>query len=95
MEHDERAKRAVVRSLEVIGEAAKHLSPDIRNRYPEVEWRAMAAMRDKMIHHYFGVDYDIIRDVLINKVPVLQQQISAILLSEENREPQRDDGSRP
>ena len=72
---DETAKRAVARSIEIIGEAAKKVPPDVQQLYPQVEWRVMAAMRDKLIHHYFGVDYEIVWDVAVNKASVLQLQI--------------------
>ncbi len=79
---DETAKRAFVRSIEIIGEAAKKVPPQMRQRYPDVEWRAMAGMRDKVVHRYFGVDYDIIWDVALNKIPVLRRQIDEILRRE-------------
>jgi uncharacterized protein with HEPN domain len=56
-------KRAIVRSLEIIGEAAKKVDEETRLKYSEIEWRSMAKMRDKLIHHYFGVDYEIVLDV--------------------------------
>ncbi len=62
-----RLKRAYVRSLEVIGEAVKQLPNDLRQKYPAIEWRAMAGMRDQLIHNYFGVDFDIVWDVVANK----------------------------
>ena len=77
--HDETLKRAFVRSLEIIGEAVKQLPNDIKQRYSHLEWRAMAGMRDRLIHGYFGVDYDIVWDVVINKIPVLQREVEHIL----------------
>ncbi len=79
---DETRKLAYVRSLEIIGEAAKHIPDDVRQRYSAIEWRSIAGMRDRLIHGYFGVDYDIVWDVLQNKVPELQQQVAAMLAQE-------------
>jgi uncharacterized protein with HEPN domain len=76
---DETLKRAFVRSLEVIGEAAKHLPADLRQTYGQVEWRAIAGMRDRLIHEYFGVDYDIVWDVVLNKIPPLWQDVKQII----------------
>jgi uncharacterized protein with HEPN domain len=76
---DPTVQRAFVRSLEIIGEASKKVSAAFRAVHPEVEWRAMAGMRDRLIHDYFGVDYDLVWDVVQNRIPALRRQIAAIL----------------
>jgi uncharacterized protein with HEPN domain len=63
---DETLKRAFVRSVEVIEEASKKLPEDIKAMQPEVEWRKVSGMRDRLIHDYFGVDYTIVWDVASN-----------------------------
>lgn len=68
----ETLKRAFVRSIEIIGEASKKVSSEIKNQYPEVEWRAITGMRDRLIHNYFGVDYDIVWDVVQNKISIFR-----------------------
>lgn len=76
---DETLQRAFVRSLEIIGEAAKKVPEDFRDQHPAIEWRAMSGMRDRLIHDYFGVDYELIWDVVRNRVPELRTHIAAIL----------------
>jgi uncharacterized protein with HEPN domain len=70
---DETLRRAFVRSLEIIGEAAKKGPPNgVRAANPDVEWRAMAGMRDRLIQDYFGVDLELVRDVVQRRVPELR-----------------------
>ena len=80
---DETLKRAVVRSLEVIGEATKQVPAAIRTAHPLIEWRAIAGIRDRLIHEYFGVDYEIVWDVATSKVPDLRAEVEKILHSVE------------
>ena len=76
-------KRAVVRSLEIIGKVTKKIPADFKIKWSEVSWRHMAGMRDKLIHDYLGVNYSIVWDVVKNIIPVLREQIEQII-EEEN-----------
>jgi len=76
---DETKMRAFSRSLEIIGEAAKQVNNDFRKLHEDVDWRAMSGMRDRLIHHYFGVDYEIVWDVVTNEIPKLKAQIEGLL----------------
>ena len=76
---NETLRRAFVRSLEIIGEAAKKVPEEFRAQYPMVEWRAMSGMRDRLIHDYFGVDYELVWDVVQNRIPQLRSQITSML----------------
>jgi uncharacterized protein with HEPN domain len=67
---------AVIRNLLIIGEAAKMVPESVRTSYPTVEWKKMAGLRDILAHHYFEVDLDIVWDIIQNKLPVLQRDLS-------------------
>ena len=71
--------RAIVRSLEVIGEAVKKLPLELRTQYPQVDWADIAGMRDVLIHHYFGIDYDIVWGVLQKRSPICTTNYSGSL----------------
>jgi uncharacterized protein with HEPN domain len=76
---DETLRGAFVRSVAVIGEASKKVSQTFRDLHPEIEWRSMAGMRDRLIHDYMGVDYELVWDVIQNRIPELKKQIGAVL----------------
>jgi uncharacterized protein with HEPN domain len=82
-------KRACVRAIEVIGEAAKKIPDEFKVKYPEIEWKKMTGMRDRLIHEYFGVDYFIVYDVAHNRALYLEAQVEMIL-SREGREKELD-----
>jgi uncharacterized protein with HEPN domain len=76
---DETMKRAVVRSLEIIGEASKKIPVDQKLRWKNIPWKNMAGMRDRLIHDYMGVNYLIVWDVLQNFIPELQIKVNEII----------------
>jgi uncharacterized protein with HEPN domain len=75
---DETLKRAYVRSIEIIGEAVKRVPDSVRQQYPQIEWRNRGH-EGRLIHDYFGVDYEIVWDVVSRKVPALEQEVTNIL----------------
>ena len=69
---------AIVREIEIIGEAVKNISESLKNKHKEVEWKEIIGTRDKMIHHYFGVDLNIVWEIIKKDLPILGKQIKKI-----------------
>jgi len=80
---DETLKRAVVRSLEIIGEATKKIPADFKIKWGSINWKNMAGMRDRLIHDYIGINYSIVWDVVRNKIPELTEQIIEVIENEQ------------
>ncbi|MEW6146183.1 MAG: DUF86 domain-containing protein [Thermodesulfobacteriota bacterium] len=76
---DEKTSSAVIRKLEIIGEAAKRVPDDIKLKYRNVPWKDMAGMRDNLTHAYFGIDYDLVWQTITNNIPQLIKDITKIL----------------
>ena len=77
--NDETLKRAIVRSLEIIGEATKKIPADFKLKWSSIKWKNMAGMRDRLIHDYLGINYSIVWYVIKNKIPELHKQIREVI----------------
>ncbi len=77
--NDTRTQDAVVRNLEVIGESTKNLSTHLKRTYVYIPWKSLAGVRDKMIHHYFGIQYEIVWTITREELPDLLPQIEDVL----------------
>ncbi|MBI5080230.1 MAG: DUF86 domain-containing protein [Chloroflexi bacterium] len=86
--NDEKTYDAVVRNLEVIGEAAKKVPDEVRERYPDIEWKKISGFRDIAIHEYYNMDEEILWDVVKNRIPELLEQVTEILTKADKEEPE-------
>ena len=75
---DRLKQSAIVREIEIIGEAVKNISENLKDKHREIEWKEIAGTRDKMIHHYFGVDLNIVWDIVKINLPDLKKKILKI-----------------
>ncbi|MGH7450632.1 MAG: HepT-like ribonuclease domain-containing protein [bacterium] len=76
---DDKTSSAVIRKLEIIGEATKSVPETIRQNYAQVPWKEMAGMRDKLIHFYFGIDYNLVWQAIKNRIPQIKPVIRQII----------------
>jgi len=77
--HDDEKFDAVLRNLEIIGEAVKHIPDELKEKYPDVKWRKITGFRDVVAHNYFGVSDEIVWDIVQNQIPPLLKQVKEIL----------------
>ena len=75
---DTKTQDAVVRNLEIIGEAVKNISKDLKKEYPKIQWRKLAGVRDRLIHNYFGVNYDVVWVIAKEELPEIILQIEEL-----------------
>jgi uncharacterized protein with HEPN domain len=76
---EETLKKALLRSLEIVGEASKNISEETKNKHSDIPWKEVAGLRDKLIHFYFGVDWNIVWDVIKTRLPKLKEDLQTIL----------------
>ncbi len=80
--NDKKTIDAVVRNIEILGEAVKNISKNFRDKYPEIEWKIIAKTRDKVIHFYFGLDVDILWKIACKDIRILFQKLKNIIEKE-------------
>jgi len=79
---DRKTQDAIIRNIEIIGEAVKNISETLKEKYPEIPWKEIAKTRDKLIHTYFGVDLDIVWDIVNMDIPHLREKVKEIIQKE-------------
>ncbi len=83
LKNNEMVLDAVIRNFEIIGEAAKNIPKDIKGKYPDVEWKEAAGFRDVLIHDYFGIDLEAVRDTIKNNLPSLRKHVKEVVKTEQ------------
>ncbi len=81
---DPMVQDAVIRNLEVIGEAVKMLSDEVRTAQPDIPWASIAGMRDRLVHHYFSVDLDLVWDVVTSHLGKLEEAVETVLANRDS-----------
>lgn len=79
LKKDDLVLDGIVRNLEIIGEAAKNIPAQVKEKHPEIEWKKMSGLRDILAHEYFGIDLEVVWDIVKNKLPILKMQVNRIL----------------
>jgi uncharacterized protein with HEPN domain len=76
---DKKTQDAIIRNLEVIGEAAKGVTSALKKEYSDIPWNDMARLRDRLAHHYFGINYEIVWDIASKELPPVHDQVASLL----------------
>ena len=76
---DDKTSSAVIRKFEIIGEASKQIPEEVRVKYPQIPWKEMAGMRDRLIHFYFGIKYELVWQTIKDVIPVVKSAIHEML----------------
>lgn len=84
---DDKTSSAVIRKFEIIGEAAKRIPEEITAKYPQIQWKEMAGMRDRLIHFYFGIKYDLVWHTIKDVIPIVKPVIQTIINEIKTRQP--------